>query len=112
MEKNTAATLSAFNFLHKTKLFLTDVASPTLLPQMPTEQILYFLEQAFSKSKPLIIQTTDRNNTSAFHEYTGKLMISPKDNGKIILSSLDKKTISMIKIDEIRYIQLAQQPFK
>lgn len=108
MEKNSAVTLSAFSFLHKTKLFLTDIASPTLLPQMPNDQILYFLKQAYLKPKPIIIQTTDRNNSSAFHEYTGKLMTSPKDNGKIILSSLDKKTISMIKMDEIRYIQLTK----
>ncbi|MBM6613642.1 hypothetical protein JTF06_01890 [Desemzia sp. RIT804] len=112
MEKNSAVKLSAFSFLHKTKLFLTDAAAPTLLPQMPIEQILYYLEQAYLKSKPIIIQTTDRKNASAFHEYTGKLMTSPKDNGKIILSSLDKKTISMIKIDEIRYIQLTTQTLK
>lgn len=112
MEKNSAVTLSAFSLLQKTKLFLTDAASPTLLPQMPMEQILYFLEQAHLKSKPIIIQTTDRSNSFAFHEYTGKLMISPKDNEKIILSSLDKKTISMIKKDEIRYIQLTKRTAK
>lgn len=112
MEKNSAVTISAFNLLHKTKLFLTDAASPTLLPQMPTKQIFYFLEQAYSKSKPIIIQITDRNDSSTFYEYTGKLLNSPKDNGKIVLSSLDKKTTSIIKIDEIRYIQLTKQSFK
>lgn len=106
MEKNSAAKLSAFSFLSKTRFFLTD-NSPTLLPQMPKEQILYFLKQAYIKSKSITIQTTDRNDLSICHEYTGKLIVSPEDHAKIILSTLDKKTMSIINPNEIRYVRLA-----
>lgn len=51
MGKNSAAKLSAFSFLSN---FLTD-NSPTVLPQMPTEQIIYFLNQAYIKSTSITI---------------------------------------------------------
>lgn len=105
MGKNSAAKLSAFSFLSN---FLTD-NSPTALPQMPQEQIFYFLNQAYIKSKSITIQTTDRNDSSVCYEYTGKLINSPENPTKIILSTLDKKTISIIKPNEIRYVQLTHQ---
>lgn len=102
MGKNSAAKLSAFSFLSN---FLTD-NSPTVLPQMPTEQIIYFLNQAYIKSTSITIQTTDRMDSSVCHEYTGKLITSPEDQSKIVLSTLDKKTMSIIKPNEIRYVRL------
>lgn len=111
MEKNSALKLTAFSFLQKTKLFLTDAESTTLLPQMPKEQILFFLKQAHKKAQPITIQTIDRDDSTGFHEFSGKIMVAPEDNDKIVLSGLNKQTYSVIQREEIRYIQLTKPTY-
>lgn len=111
MEKNSALKSSAFSLLQKTKLFIMDTETPTLLPQMPIEQILYFLRQAHIKSKVVTIQTIDREDSTGFHEFTGKILVAPEENEKIILSSLNKQTYSVIQRNEVRYIQLTNTTY-
>jgi len=107
MKKNTLEEqVHPFNFLQK-KLFLsTRTDEIAFLPQMPTEQISFFLTQAFSKNKKIILQLNQLKNQSHLTEATGYIRCAPFKRSQIVLENPLTNMAYLILPSDIRHIRL------
>lgn len=108
MKKNTLEEqVHPFSFLQK-KFFLTDAASELeILTQMPKEQITFFLNQAFTKKKKIIVQLNHLAESSFSAEVTGYIRYAPFKKPQIILENTITHMTYLINPNNIRHIRLS-----
>lgn len=108
MKKNTLEEqVHPFNFLQK-KLFLSNKADEmAFLPQMPGEQINFFLTQAFTKKKKIILQLNQLKNQAHLTEVIGYIRYAPFKRSQIILENSLTHMTYLILPSDIRHIRLA-----
>ena len=97
----------SFNFLQKKLLVGNTKPSLKILPQMPENQIRFFLNQAYEQRKAIIIQINKTKHILNVNEQIGLLRYSPLDQNRAILESRKDNTVHMIALQDIRYIRLA-----
>lgn len=95
-----------FSFLQK-KFFLFNAANEiAVLPQMPKEQITYFLNQAFTKKRKITLQLNQLDDDSHFSEVTGYIRFTPAKRPQIILENSLNRMTYLILPKDIRHIRL------
>lgn len=107
MKKNTLEEpVHPFTFLQK-KFFLFNTTNElTLLPQMPEEQLTYFLNQAFTKKRKIILQLNQLNYDSDFTEVTGYIRSTSSKRPQIILENPLNRMTYLVLPSDIRHIRL------
>lgn len=107
MSKSNAVNNSTASWLQKTKQLVKDNQFIKSRSQMPLYQIRFFLNQAFEKSKPIAVQTSKKNSSGSIlvYEFHGIVTAAVDKDRRILLESPNKKTIALIKLDDIRHIR-------
>ncbi|WP_035053327.1 COMM domain-containing protein [Carnobacterium pleistocenium] len=107
MKKNTVEEqVHPFNFLQK-KFFLSNATNEmAFFPQMPKEQITFFLNQAFTKKKKITLQLNQLKNRSYLTEATGYIRYTPFKKSQIVLENPLTHVTYLIHPSDIRYIRL------
>lgn len=100
-QKNTLFSLIKENYFSYTKQYTFKVYS-----QMPRKQVALFIQQAVQKGLLITIQLNASPLNTIISEATGFPSFSPHSS-QVILASKDKKTIHLIKSEDIRHIRLA-----
>lgn len=108
MKKNTLEEqVHPFTFLQK-KFFLSNTTNEiAFLPQMPKEQLTFFLNQAFTKRKKVILQLDQLENQSQLTEVTGYIRYMPFDRPQIVLGNPITHMTYLIHPSDIRHIRLS-----
>lgn len=83
----------------------TTFATTQLLPQMPKEQLLLFLEQSIQKRTTIIVQLNSSNKKDQMREWTGVPRCHGDHKDLIILE--DKNTFFLCPTHSLRHIRLA-----
>jgi hypothetical protein len=78
-----------------------------VFPQMPAEQIQYFVKQAARDEQPVTIQLHEFVNTHNISEVSGTITLSPHSS-HIILKPADEHTIHLIQPNSIRHVRLSK----
>lgn len=76
-----------------------------VFPQMPTQQIQYFIKQAARRDNLVTIQLNNFTQTKDVSEVTGKLSLSPHSS-HIILAPVENQPIHLIQPKAIRHVRL------
>lgn len=97
--------LRPFSFLQK-KVTVGHKETLQVHSQMPQAQILFFLNQAYQKRKPIVIQVNKTKHILAINEHTGILRYSPTEQHRAILESSNQNTTYMIDFKDIRHIRI------
>lgn len=107
MSKSNAVNNSTASWLQKTKQLIKDSQFIKSRPQMPLYQIRFFLNQAFEKSKLIAVQTSKQITSDSIfvYEFYGIVTAAVDKDRRILLESPDKKTIALIKLDDIRHVR-------
>lgn len=107
MKKNTLEEpVHPFTYLQK-KFFLFNTANElALLPQMPEEQLTYFLNQAFTKKRKIILQLNQLDHHSDFTEVTGYIRSTSSKRPQIILENPLNRMTYLVLPSDIRHIRL------
>lgn len=75
-------------------------------PQMPKEQLQFFLKQAVKNKKKIIIQINPTPHSQQINEYMGTAEFSPYSS-QIILKTLSNRTTYLLNAKDIRHVRLA-----
>lgn len=107
MKKNTLEEqVHPFTFLQK-KFFLFNTTNElALLPQMPEEQLTYFLNQAFTKKRKIILQLNQLDHLSEVTEVTGYIRSTPSKRPQIILENPLNRMTYLVLPSDIRHVRL------
>lgn len=73
-------------------------------PQMPKEQLIYFLKQAVSKQIPITIQVNPTAHQNSISEITGTAYFSPTST-QVIVNTGDTQTTYLLNARDIRHIR-------
>lgn len=107
MKKNTLEEqVHPFNFLQKKFFLSTTTDEIAFLPQMPGEQISFFLTQAFTKKKKIILQLNQLKNQAHLTEATGYIRCTPFKRSQIVLEDPLTHMTYLILPSDIRHIRL------
>lgn len=75
-------------------------------PQMPKDQIQYFLKQSVNKQMKIIIQINPTTHSQQINEYMGTVEFSPYST-QIILKTLSSHITYLLNAKDIRHVRLA-----
>ncbi|GAA0352291.1 hypothetical protein GCM10008932_01600 [Alkalibacterium iburiense] len=74
-------------------------------PQMPKEQLVYFLKQAVSKKASITVQVNPTTHQNSISEFTGIPYFSPTST-QVIIKTGDNRTTYLLNARDIRHIRL------
>ena len=73
-------------------------------PQMPKEQLAYFIKQAVKKQMSIIVQVNPTAHQNSISEFTGTAYFSPTST-QVIISTGDNRTTYLLNARDIRHIR-------
>lgn len=107
MQKHNNNSTFPISFLKNNWLFPKTGSGFTVLKQMPSHQLDFFLSQSFEKKEQITIQLNSSSLCSTLRETKGKITHLSSDNKQVLLAY--QNTVAIIETKDIRHIRLVSK---
>lgn len=106
MERITEPKQSIFTNLKDSYHIVRSRPDFNVYPQMPVDQIRYYVKQAARREETVTIQINPSSQNKQLREVSGNLSLSPSTS-HVILTTKNEQTIHLIQPQHIRHLRLS-----